>query len=85
MKMRHRVMTSRMNFSPLISAPAILNSAAVSAAIDQYSGHSHCTGDFSTAIYHYHVKTVVAGGQGSPLFWITNSEYYGVPGSITNQ
>lgn len=55
--------------------------AAVNASsIDGYNGHSHCTADFENGIYHYHVKTAELGGSGNPVFWITNSQYYGVPG-----
>ncbi len=50
--------------------------------IDQYNGHSHCTAEFDSAIYHYHVKTAELGGTGSPVFWITNEYFYGIPGII---
>ena len=51
-------------------------------SIDQYNGHSHCTAEFNTSIYHYHVKTAEIGGTGNPVFWITNEHFYGVPGLI---
>ena len=60
------------------------NGDAISEVIDQYNGHSHCTGEFDSEIYHYHIKTASVGGQGDPVFWITNKEYYGIPGSVTN-
>jgi len=49
-------------------------------SIDGYNGHSHCTAEFSEAMYHYHVKTAQIGGTGESVFWITNTQYYGEPG-----
>ncbi len=58
--------------------------AATVPAIDQYNGHSHCTGEFNEAIYHYHVKTANGGGLSNPVFWVTNEFFYGVTGEIIN-
>ena len=51
-------------------------------AIDEYNGHLHCTADFSSGSYHYHVKTATQGGKNDPVFWITNNYFYGEPGLI---
>jgi len=67
-------------YGPVGSNETDCNQTAVSAAIDDYNGHSHCTAEFDGGIYHYHVKTAELGGTGNPVFWITNKEYYGEPG-----
>ena len=36
--------------------------------IDEYNGHQHCTEDFQSGIYHYHVKTANLGGVNNPVF-----------------
>jgi hypothetical protein len=60
------------------------NGTAVTTAIDTYNGHSHSTTEFSSAVYHYHVKTAALGGADSTaVFWITNTSFYGTPGSVT--
>ncbi len=69
-------------YGPLGDGETDCNEDAVTEAIDEYNGHSHCTADFSSAIYHYHVKTANLGGTNNPVFWITNTYYYGKPGSI---
>ncbi|PCJ45364.1 MAG: hypothetical protein COA99_04995 [Moraxellaceae bacterium] len=69
-------------YGPVGSSETDCNSAAVP-SIDSYNGHSHCTGDFSTAIYHYHLKTANIGGTDSSVFWITNQFYYGEPGEVS--
>ena len=51
-------------------------------SIDSYNGHSHVTTEFSSGIYHYHVKTGNIGGTSSTVFWITNEKFYGNPGKI---
>ncbi len=56
--------------------------AAVSTPIDAFNGHEHCTAEFPTGIYHYHVKTANSGGANNPVFWITNEYYYGEPGTL---
>ena len=50
--------------------------------IDEYNGHEHCTEDFASGIYHYHVKTANLGGVNNPVFWITNKYFYGEPGVL---
>jgi|TARA_Y100000739_G_scaffold129861_1_gene111793 hypothetical protein len=52
-------------------------------SIDSYNGHTHSTTEFQSGIYHYHVKTGNIGGTNSTVFWITNAQYYGTPGSVT--
>ena len=52
-------------------------------AIDTYNGHSHSTSEFSSGIWHYHIKTANIGASAHPLLWITNSAFYGTPGSVT--
>jgi hypothetical protein len=69
-------------YGPVGNGETDCNSNAVTEVIDEYNGHSHCTSEFSSAIYHYHVKTANLGGTNSPVFWITNTYYYGEPGSI---
>ena len=54
-------------------------------AINEYNGHTHCTNDFSTAIFHYHVKTANNGATGSPILWISNEKYFGEPGTLIRQ
>jgi len=71
-------------YGPLGNGETDCNGDKVTTSIDQYNGHSHCTKDFAEPIYHYHVKTAVAGATNSPVFWITNAYYYGNPGSVTN-
>ena len=52
-------------------------------SIDSYNGHTHSTTEFQSGIYHYHVKTGNIGGTNSTVFWITNAQFYGTPGSVT--
>lgn len=70
-------------YGPVGNSETDCNGIAIaSSTIDEYNGHSHCTAEFSSPIYHYHVKTAELGGSGNPVFWVTNEHYYGVPGSI---
>ncbi len=72
-------------YGPVGSSETDCNNSAVTTAIDAYNGHTHCTSDFDgDGIYHYHVKTAEIGGTGDPVFWITNSQYYGEPGIMTD-
>ena len=58
-------------------------SSASTPSIDSYNGHTHSTTDFQSGTYHYHVKTANIGGINSTVFWVTNTKYYGTPGSVT--
>ena len=70
-------------YGPVGSSETDCNGTAVSSdTIDAYNGHSHCTAEFDEAIYHYHVKTAEIGGTHESVFWITNTQYFGVPGVI---
>ena len=70
-------------YGPVGSSETDCNGTTISASsIDDYNGHSHCTAEFDEAIYHYHVKTAEIGGTHESVFWITNAQYFGVPGVI---
>ncbi len=72
-------------YGPVGSSETDCNGTSVNAnTIDSYNGHSHCTAEFDSPIYHYHVKTAEIGGGGNPVFWVTNAQYYGVPGVMGN-
>jgi hypothetical protein len=71
-------------YGPVAPGEKDCHKVAVNMPIDQYNGHSHCTADFSDPMYHYHVKTANLGATNNPVFWITNAEYFGTPGTITN-
>ena len=70
-------------YGPVGNSETDCNGAAVNSdTIDEYNGHSHCTTEFSEAIYHYHVKTAEIGATGESVFWVTNTQYYGEPGVL---
>lgn len=71
-------------YAPLSGIEKDCNQNDVSELIDDYNGHSHCTEDFPAGMYHYHVKTANSGSTNNPVFWITNSHFYGSTGSISN-
>ena len=71
-------------YGPVGNSETDCNAEAVSSdTIDGYNGHSHCTAEFSEAIYHYHVKTAEVGATGESVFWVTNTQYYGEPGVLS--
>jgi len=70
-------------YGPIGTSETDCNGTSVDASsIDEYNGHSHCTAEFNSPIYHYHVKTAELGGSGNPVFWVTNEFFYGNPGEI---
>lgn len=67
-------------YGPIDDSEVDCNNNPVTAPINEYNGHIHCTAEFPDGIFHYHSKTANIGGTHSPVFWITNEFYYGEPG-----